>query len=178
MDELLIKILLMLGSGFIGAWFNEFFRNRPIFSLRFSLGNKNIEAFDLKIGLEVKKGLAKNIVWYVEYTGTNEKLKDYFDFQKGNFQIVKEGEAKYLFSVNSDDYKNFELWKYVRIIVKYNFIFGIKFRKKLVFDLKELPLEDAIKHKELVELSSYLREKAKEGIKNLFKNAHATRKNN
>jgi hypothetical protein len=151
MEELLIQILLMLGSGFMGAWFNEFFRNRPIFSLRFSLENKNIEAFDLKIGLELKKGLAKNVAWYVEYTGNNEKLKDYFDLQKRNFQIVKEGEAKYLFSIRSDDYKNFELWKYVKIIVEYDFI--IKRKEKLIFDLKELPLGDAINHKELVELS-------------------------
>jgi hypothetical protein len=168
MDELLIKILLMLGSGFIGVWLNEFFRNLPIFSLRFSLGNKNIEAFDLKIGLEVKKGLAKNIVWYVEYTGTNEKLKDYFDFQKGNFQIIKEGEVRYLFNIRSDNYKNFELWKYVKIIVEYDFILKIKRKEKLIFDLKELPLEDAIKHKELVELNSYLREKAKEGLEKSF----------
>jgi hypothetical protein len=150
-EELLIQILLMLGSGFMGAWFNEFFRNRPIFSLRFSLENKNIESFDLKIGLELKKGLAKNVAWYVEYTSNNEKLKDYFDLQKGNFQIVKKGEAKYLFSIRSDDYKNFELWKYVKIIVEYDFI--IKRKEKLIFDLKELPLGDAIKHKELVELS-------------------------
>jgi hypothetical protein len=178
MDELLIKILPILGSGFIGAWLNEFFRNLPIFSLRFSLGNKNIEAFDLKIGLEVKKGLAKNVNWYVEYTGGVKEFKDYFDFQKGSFQIIKEGEVKYLFSIRSDDYKNFELWKYVKIIVEYDVILKIKRKEKLIFDLKELPLEDAIKHKELVELSSYLREKAKEGIENLFKNAHATRKNN
>jgi len=178
MDKLIIQILLMLGSGFIGAWFNEFFRNLPIFGLRFSLGNKNMEAYDLKIGLEVKKGVIKNVFWYVEYTGSVKEFKDYFDFQKGNFQIVKEGEVKYLFSIRSDDYKNFELWKYVKIIVEYDLILYIKRKEKLVFDLKELSLEDAIKHKELVEMSSYLREKAKEGIENLFKNAHATRKNN
>jgi hypothetical protein len=62
--------------------------------------------------------------------------------------------------------------------VEYDLILYIKRKEKLVFDLKELSFEDAIKHKELVELSSYLREKAKEGTEYLFNHAHATRKNN
>jgi hypothetical protein len=177
MNELL-QILLMLGSGFIGAWLNEFFRNSPIFSLKFSLGNKNKGSYDLKIGLELKKGIGKNVSWYVEYTGDIKEFKDYFDFQKGSFQIIKEGEARYLFDISSDNYKNFEFWKYVKIIVEYDLILYIKRKEKLVFDLKELSFEDAIKHKELVELSSYLREKAKEGTEYLFNHAHATRKNN
>jgi len=157
------NIILTIIGGTIGAATNEFFRNQPVFGLKFYLGNKNLEAFDLKVGIEIKKGIAKNVKWSVQYTGNNNDFKNFFEFQKGEFKIIKEGESRYIFSIRSDDYKNFEFWEHVKIIIEYGFILCLKRKQELIFDLRELPFDDAIKNKELVDLSSYL-------VKNVKKN--------
>ena len=168
------QILLIIISAFLGAYFNEIFRNMPVLGLRFYLANKNIEAFDLKIGVEVKKGVVRKLKWYVKYTGSDKELKNYFEFQQGNFNILKEGDSRYLFAVNSDGYKNLELWKYVKIVFHFKLFGFIPWKQELILDLKEISFEEAIKNKELIKESSYLMIKAKEEFDQIY--AHPTKK--
>jgi len=169
--ELFIGVI----AGVVGAYMNEFFRNKPNFSLCFDICNKNFDYYNIKVGLRVVKGHARDIKWKVGYTGENEELKNYFNLQQGSFEIMKENESRFLFDIRSDVYKNGELFKNTYILIEHKILKIIPCKQKLNLDLKQyLSFEDAIKNKDLIELSSHMRLEAKKAFKQLIENDNKT----
>lgn len=172
MGEILNIILSSLIGGFIGAWIHEQFRNLPVFVLVFSILNKNLNFFDIQVGIKLVKGVARNIFWELEYTGQQKEFSEKIKYYKGNFSILKEGDIRFLFDTSSFEYKEYELYETLFVKINYKIFYIIPKVTKIKLDIREfLSFEDAIKHKELIEESSYLYKEVKREFKNLnYKN--------
>lgn len=170
----LITIVSMMLSGFIGAYINEFFRNYPIFSLRFKLVNKNLEYYNLKVGLFLARGVAKDIEWKVICKTNNNYVRDFLNLQYGKFDILKENESRFLFDIHSNDYKNYRLYENTEIVIKFKIFTFIPRTQSLKLDLRKyLSFDDLVNSnnpdlKELINQTSSLKLEAEKEFKEKF----------